>query len=647
MSKIIEVVLTEDHLLTLSETEPLKAIEELIWNALDADAETVRVEFVTDDLSLVKRIHVYDDGHGINYSNVEDDFGKIGDSAKKNVRSPLGRVLHGKFGFGRYKAYSLGEKVSWNCKIKHNQSFSKYHIEGGFIKLGEFLVSDITESELDETGVEVIIDDIRGEAQNINSSKAWHIILKSFASYLFANRSAKIYYYNEWLDPSALIKRITTKDISLSHEHNDVPIKVELVEWEGAQKSDIYWCSDTGTAYRIDDKKYRDGIRISTYVRCAYFTKLYDASQIDLLEMDPLFIKIREAVENLISDHQRKEHQNLVVDTVKKMRTEDIYPYQGDPIDPMEVYERQVFDVAAAHIFEYLPEFIDSQKKQRKLTLSLVKTAIEQNPKSVKTILSEVLELTQEEQDTFAELLEEITLGTMINLSHLISDRISVMSGLEAMLYDPENNKNIKERSQLHKILFEESWVFGEEWTLGSSDKSLKTILKKHLELKYDDPLGESIDTSSVNGLRKIPDLFLYKTNAGHSKEELHHLIVELKRPIDPIGIDEIRQLEDYANDIVNEPSFDKGKTTWKFILVSTKIHPNAENRVRQTGKPRGQISSMRDGHVELWVHEWAEILQPANARLEYLKEQIKFQSEHEPGANYIVKKYPHLFNDV
>ncbi len=81
------------------------AIEELFWNSLDADATKVSVRFKRDSLGIAESLRVTDNGVGIHINEVEEVFGKIGDSKKLRYRTTAsGRVVHGSTGKGRLKA---------------------------------------------------------------------------------------------------------------------------------------------------------------------------------------------------------------------------------------------------------------------------------------------------------------------------------------------------------------------------------------------------------------------------------------------------------------------------------------------------------------------------------------------------------------
>jgi hypothetical protein len=54
MQQTIELQVQEDFLDRLATTRPVQALAELIWNALDADAKHVRVEFDHDPSGLLQ-----------------------------------------------------------------------------------------------------------------------------------------------------------------------------------------------------------------------------------------------------------------------------------------------------------------------------------------------------------------------------------------------------------------------------------------------------------------------------------------------------------------------------------------------------------------------------------------------------------------
>lgn len=80
-----DLVLTasDDHVARLAhEGDPVRAIIELIWNAVDAEATTVVVTMERSWMEPIDQVHVEDDGHGISSDEVASAFGRVGGSWK-------------------------------------------------------------------------------------------------------------------------------------------------------------------------------------------------------------------------------------------------------------------------------------------------------------------------------------------------------------------------------------------------------------------------------------------------------------------------------------------------------------------------------------------------------------------------------------
>jgi hypothetical protein len=120
----ISVQAGRDHLGQFQRRAPVEALAELVWNALDADAETISVTVNTASTVVgdrrvprVTSVVVTDDGIGITPEVARDTFGSLGDSWRlgQGGRTPHGhRALHGSLGRGRFLAYALGREVTWS-----------------------------------------------------------------------------------------------------------------------------------------------------------------------------------------------------------------------------------------------------------------------------------------------------------------------------------------------------------------------------------------------------------------------------------------------------------------------------------------------------------------------------------------------------
>jgi len=115
--KTVEIQVQNDHLERLAQVrKPILAVAELIWNAVDADADEVSITLHDDPLGGFEAIEVSDNGHGMPHSDAEGLFSRLGGSWKKGGKRSRekSRLLHGQEGRGRLRAFGLGRVVDWD-----------------------------------------------------------------------------------------------------------------------------------------------------------------------------------------------------------------------------------------------------------------------------------------------------------------------------------------------------------------------------------------------------------------------------------------------------------------------------------------------------------------------------------------------------
>jgi hypothetical protein len=131
-TKTVEIQVQDDHLERIAQTKkPILALAELIWNSVDADASEVSVSISNDALGGIASVEVSDNGHSIPYADVEDLFTKLGGSWKQKAKRTreAGRLLHGKEGKGRFRAFALGRVVDWDLCYASSEGLLSYRVE--------------------------------------------------------------------------------------------------------------------------------------------------------------------------------------------------------------------------------------------------------------------------------------------------------------------------------------------------------------------------------------------------------------------------------------------------------------------------------------------------------------------------------------
>jgi hypothetical protein len=150
-----KIELTAHHLNRFAATNPLDAVSELIWNGLDADADSIVVTTAYDVLGTMTSVTVADNGSGIPFGDIVDRFKRLGDSWKRTARHSRGRhrFLHGKDGQGRFKALSLGRVVQWSIVYADGGRHLRYSVRLISDDPTDLIVSDAPEETKAPTGV--------------------------------------------------------------------------------------------------------------------------------------------------------------------------------------------------------------------------------------------------------------------------------------------------------------------------------------------------------------------------------------------------------------------------------------------------------------------------------------------------------------
>ena len=303
-----------------------------------------------------------------------------------------------------------------------------------------------------------------------------------------------------------------------------------------------------------------------------------------------------------------------------------------------------MFDICAATIHEFLPQFENVDRHSRKFTYRLLREALESSPSNLGHIFAEVLKLSEEQQEHLIHLLGKTSLGAIIHSAKTVADRLAFINGLEQILHNKTIRKHLKERTQLHRILVEELWLFGDQYTLGGDDVSLKTVLDEHRKVLDLAPLDAQAK-KEISDLDDVPDLLLWKQYLRGSDDQYEHLVIELKRPTVNISQTEIGQVKRYASKVVENKHFDKEKTRWKFVVLSDGIAADAKADVNQHNREPGHVTSAPD--YDIWAVTWSQVIQAAKLRLNWIQSRLEFTvSSNSEGMQYLRDRFSHLLPD-
>jgi hypothetical protein len=659
-----------DHISALSRArKPVLGIAELIWNALDADATRVRVVLTPNDLRGIESIEVEDNGTGIPPQELETAFGQLGDSWKRQatVTKLLGRVLHGKKGVGRYRALAIGNSVTWETRYSDGTQTLAYTIEFDSSDKRKVRASDPV-STTGPSGTRVLVHNVTAKYDTLSIEGARAEITEHFALYLRQYPNVQIIYDGHEINPSELVREETELPFEyLAEDGVSHPQTLTILEWKVPIDRALFLCSRTGFSFReMQAGIHAPGVQFTAYLRSEYIEQLEENNslEIEIGDLGKLIEQTREKLRQYNLQWQAKQASEVVAE----WKQQNIYPYEGSTDNPVEQAQRQVFDVVAASVAKYLPDFKSSKTRSKKLTFNLLRQAIETSPSSLRRILEEVMGLPKQKQDELAMLLEKTSLSAIISASKIVSDRLEFIQGLRSMLFEAPYKPELLERKQLQRLVAANTWLFGEEYFLMNDDESLLSVLRSLLGTKgyqIDDGTVDlvsevefegggtgvvdlaltSVKNAQVQDEEATPGAVIGKTVARSSGQPMHNLVIELKRPTQKITPKVIQELRDYAFAIAKDERFSGMPARWTFWALSNQLTEQAQEQASQRNMPPGVVyqsepKSGRSFEYTIIAKAWGEVLDQAAQRLEFFRSKLVYSPSFSQGREFLRATY-------
>lgn len=648
MATKIPVNLSSDYLKSITVTSrPLLALAEVIWNGLDADAQRVVVRFDRNKLDTVEAIRVQDDGTGINYDHAGTLFGTLGDSWKKaKNRTTGGRGLHGKNGKGRFRAFGLGSQITWaTTAYRDGAGLVSYRIVGSTAALKDFDVSDpIAVNHDSRSGTEVVIENLYKEYGSLTHSDAALDVTREFASYLAKHPGVIIDYDGVVLDPKTVQDRaadLTCEEVTLSNGTKTTPV-VRIVEWKTKVERSLHLCDETGVSFheiKIGTGVRAPGFNFTAYLMSEVMRDLDKENKLILEDVHPDVAALVESAKKSLKGYFRRREAEDLSKAVARWKEEKIYPYEEKTeLSPVEEAERQVFDIVAINVQEYLPDFEEAAQSSKRFTFRLLAQAIKDNPESLQKIIGEVLALKTDAQNDLAELLERTPLAAIVKAAKIVTNRLDFVKGIEDLLFDKETKKLLLERDQLHKILEQEAWLISEEFALAGSEKTLEEVLNLHLDKlgkREDDPAPVEVG----EGKRGRIDLMFHKAVQPRTGE-FDYLVVELKRPSQKINDEVLTQVKKYARAVARDSRFHGVPVRWTFVAISNELDDFASGEANQKNRARGLVYDDAELNIRVWAKTWSEVLNDARSRLRFFKDQLSYEADRDSAKAYLKAKH-------
>lgn len=393
----------------MSRAKPMTAMAELIWNALDADALEVRVEFKENELGGTDSVQVSDNGGGLGYDRALVVFESLGGSWKleggKTARR--NRVLHGRYGKGRFRAFALGNHVQWKTVCKDDGENERFSITGRGTAIGEFDVSDPVDGGQDAAGMVVDIADLPPNTGLLRGVKAVQEITDILALYMRQYPDVRVVYDGIPIDPANAQKRATdyTLEELVMENGERVLAEMTVVEWTMTGKRGIVLCDPNGFAvWTTKTRLLFRGFSYTAYLKSSHITTLENEGLLQLEDMAADVKQILDAARTQLRQHFAIREVEEAQDTLAQWKSIGLYPYENEPANVDQETERRIFDIYATHLSQF-SDFFDSSPKNKRLMLRLLQELVRSEPTRVARVLDDLISFPEEKEDEVSELL--------------------------------------------------------------------------------------------------------------------------------------------------------------------------------------------------------------------------------------------------
>jgi len=637
---------------------------ELLNNSIQAKA--TRIELTIDYANSAAarapftRIELVDNGIGVNATDFEKKILEIGTDVKKDGQ-----------GIGRFGALQLGEKMTivTVAEDAERKCFTQVVLP---------LDTGGISSSLSKVNLEFDVEELKKKAnpyykviiENLHHNKQGRLLPKHkiadafrqesieqalFEKYplLVFNRELRFVVNGKDLDPASFvvdqphIKAVTYTDLKGGEHPFDFhfyQLKVEL----GKVKV-FFYMNNAGIKTVAHEFTYssdwytRDLGTWFIYLDSTFFnTHLFRNIDLDSLG-DEEIRRLKEFIKDTINDFfkaQNKRFEKFIGDLEK----DPSYPATFEsPISG----SRQLLFQKIAYLVEDDYKLLDKDQRIRGLFYSLLDKSLASG--HVEDVFGKVVKLSDANMEKFHHLLERTELENVISFASAVAQKLEFLDLLHELIYG-EVADVLRERSQLHKIIERELWLFGEAYNGTQhlwSDKKIGNILRELREqfLSYE-PSAADENLIPVEGLENITDLFFFNEKVLDN-EDREVMVVELKAPRCAIGRKELQQIDEYAFTVESYPGLPKENTQYKLLLISSKLTAYTKSKMRSARERYHQpflYDRKPDKNIEVYVMEWSELIELNKRKLGYLSAKLKVKDKSVRSA--FETEYPGIINE-
>jgi hypothetical protein len=624
------------------------AFSELINNAIQAKAKNIDItikevpQSKVSDL-VISSITVKDNGHGVSESEFDKKILEVATNSKTGGK-----------GIGRFAAFQLGEKIEIDT-VAYDEAKGKFTQVSVTLNEADLRKSVLNEAEI--TTKEKTLDKEANTYYSVtisnfhpsttfesNRKKKVHenLLVKNIANALFERYPNKIFNNeNQFKVNGKLLKKddfiIGNPQKIRQYYHDKFGKKHEIrYTYLNVKKATndvkVFLTIDNAGIQTVAHTFDFNAEWLSPKVGSFFIyieSNLFDVDMFRNIDfdLDENTRHLKKHIKETLTQFLIEKNKDFE-DFTKTLKKDKFYPYLNG--NATSKTKEIVFD-KFAYLIEDKYLLLKNQDELRGVIYSLIDKSLSNG--KLEDVLKSLVTLNKENIDKFHNLLKLTPIENVIEFSEHVAIKNQFIDKLYELTYG-DISKRLKERSELHKIIEKELWIFGERYSDTpsiklDSDKNLENNLnklrKKYLEYppKKND---ENLDITIKGKAKTITDLFFYNEKVLDN-ESREIMVVELKAPKVKISKKEISQVELYANQILTKTEFSKDNT-YKVIIISSHLSDYAETDLKNIERPDPKnkfcYKQYNKGKVEVWIMTWMDIINMNRKKLSYLGKVLK-----------------------
>lgn len=556
------------------------ALKELIDNAWDADADTVQIEL--PEILTNTPIVIHDFGSGMTEQELSNEYLFIASDRRKRrgeLTKIFKRKVKGKKGIGKFAGLMIANNMkleTW-ARGKYSSFEISSHRLNEAIELGQLDLSIIsTECDTSLKGTRISFYNLKQNLRFPNPEKFKSILIREYGR----SDNFKIIINSKTLDIDDLKGNFHNQTINIEKLGE---VKLQLVI--STEKSKL---KQAGISIKVQGKvvgnPYFFGLDKHESFPAKLLDKIYGEIEADWLsdhvtadwgsfiENSLLLEKLEEVIQPILIAKVKEEYGREI--NLAKAR---LQKKAQERLALLPEYKRQFADKAIKSILEKYYGEPDSKLEP------IVNVLLDSLEKSdYRAILDYINEADKNDISKLAEALSDFGLAELAIIAEQTKTRLKFLDYFEELC-----DEDATLESEVHKSLENNLWILGAQYSIFSSNTTLKKQINNYLKKHYS---GDRAD--------KRPDLMLSENYFSQ------YLLIEFKRPKHPLAFTDYQQVTHYRNDFLPYTNKDI-----KVILMGGKRSSELANR------------NYSEPNVEILVFD--EIISTARNQLNWLLKEL------------------------